>query len=212
MKSCTRSGPEHRPPLSHGRPPAARVTADEAHGRGWHFRRLLEQLDVGHVVAVPKPQQIKSLAGSRRIDELIEEAPGDAGQRPSCGGGAKGPRVPDRAAAAPPTDLTFDPDPPAHHRWAMARRNPSDPGELAYAPVGAEIAEPARAAGFRRAIEECLRVSKNECGPDEYEVRRHVGRYRHITLAVFAHAVLTALAARTDRAIAPGRSASSVIS
>ncbi|OQD57538.1 transposase [Streptomyces phaeoluteigriseus] len=42
--------------------PARWVTADEAYGQDWHFRRLLEQLDVGYVVAVPKSQQIK-LAG-----------------------------------------------------------------------------------------------------------------------------------------------------
>jgi SRSO17 transposase len=34
--------------------PAAWVTAGEAYGQDWHFRRLLEQLGVGYVVAVPK--------------------------------------------------------------------------------------------------------------------------------------------------------------
>ncbi|WP_256923722.1 IS701 family transposase [Streptomyces sp. 13-12-16] len=43
--------------------PATWVTADEAYGQDWRFRRLLEQLDIGYVVAVPKSQQIKSLAG-----------------------------------------------------------------------------------------------------------------------------------------------------
>lgn len=62
--------------------PAAWVTADEAYGQDWSFRRLLEQLDVGYVVAVPKSQQIKSLAGIWRIDQLIEEAPPTPG-RPS---------------------------------------------------------------------------------------------------------------------------------
>jgi SRSO17 transposase len=55
--------------------PATWVTADEAYGQDWNFRRLLEQLDVGYVVAVPKSQQIRSLAGIWRIDQLIEEAP-----------------------------------------------------------------------------------------------------------------------------------------
>jgi SRSO17 transposase len=60
--------------------PAAWVTADEAYGQDWHFRRLLEQLDVGYVVAVPKSQQIKSLAGIWRIDQLIEDADFSAAQ------------------------------------------------------------------------------------------------------------------------------------
>lgn len=51
-------------------------------------------------------------------------------------------------------------------------------------------------AGSRWAIEECFQAAKNECGLDEYEVRRYVGWYRHITLAMLAHAVLAALAAR----------------
>ncbi|WP_369166976.1 transposase [Streptomyces sp. R28] len=96
--------------------PAAWVTSDEAYGQDWHFRCLLEQLDVGYVVAVPKSQQIKSLAGMWRIDQLIEEAPVDAWQRLSCGDGAKGPRVYDWAAAKLPANLIFDPDPPTQHR------------------------------------------------------------------------------------------------
>ncbi|WSS74472.1 IS701 family transposase [Streptomyces sp. NBC_01174] len=67
--------------------PAAWVTADEAYRQDWNFRRLLEQLGLCYVVAVPKSQQIKSLAGIWRIDELIDEAPADAWQRsqPSAG-------------------------------------------------------------------------------------------------------------------------------
>ncbi|MEW1762497.1 IS701 family transposase, partial [Streptomyces cyaneofuscatus] len=180
--------------------PAKWVTADEAYGQDWHFRHLLEQLDIGYVVAVPKSQQIKSLAGMWRIDQLIEDALADAWQRLSCGDGAKGPRVYDWAAAKLPANIIFDPDPPTHHRWVMARRSLSDSGELAYylayAPVGVEIAELARIVGSRWAIEECFQAAKNECGLDQYEVRRYPGWYRHITLAMLAHAVLTALAAQ----------------
>jgi invasion protein IalB len=37
--------------------------------------------------------------------------------------------------------------------------------------------------------------AKNECGLDEYEARRYVGWYRHITQAMLAHAFLAGLAA-----------------
>jgi SRSO17 transposase len=180
--------------------PAAWVTADEAYGQDWSFRRMLEQLGLGYVVAVPKSQQVKSLAGIWRIDQLISEAPDDAWQTLSCGNGAKGPRVYDWAAAKLPVNVVFDPDPPTHHRWVLARRSLSDPAEIAYyfayAPVGADVAELARIAGSRWAIEECFQAAKNECGLDEYEVRRYPGWYRHITLAMLAHAFLTALAAQ----------------
>ncbi|MFJ6637110.1 transposase, partial [Streptomyces sp. NPDC091376] len=76
---------------------ASWVTADEAYGQGWKFRRVLEELGVGYVVAVPKSQQVKSLAGFWWIDELFDGAPEDVWQRISCGPGAKGPRVYDWA-------------------------------------------------------------------------------------------------------------------
>ncbi|MFI8305140.1 hypothetical protein ACIF80_17150 [Streptomyces sp. NPDC085927] len=170
--------------------PAEWVTANEAYGQNWNFRRLLEQLDVGYVVTVPKSQQITSLAGIRRVDELVDDAPGDAWQRLSCGNGAKGPRVYDWAAAKLPADIVFDPRTAAPSPLVMARRSLSDPGEIAYAPVGTEVADLVRVAGSRWKIEECVQAAKDECGLDEYEVRRSTGWYRHITLAMFAHAVL----------------------
>ncbi|MGW2089597.1 hypothetical protein ACWCQ6_32080, partial [Streptomyces sp. NPDC001880] len=54
------------------------------------------------------------------------------------------------------------------------------------------------------AIEECFQAAKNECGLDEYEVRRYIGWYRHITLTMLAHAVLAALAARAGDEAAKG--------
>jgi hypothetical protein len=64
----------------------------------------------------------------------------------------------------------------------MDRRSLSDPDEiayyLAYAPVAVELAELARVAGSRWAIEECFQAAKNEYGLDEYEVRRYIGWYR----------------------------------
>ncbi|MFE4758192.1 transposase [Streptomyces mirabilis] len=73
--------------------PVAWVTADSAYGQNWSFCRMLEEAGVVYVLAVPKSQQIKSLAGIWRIDQLIADAPGDAWQRVSCGDDAKGPRV-----------------------------------------------------------------------------------------------------------------------
>lgn len=51
-----------------------------------------------------------------------------------------------------------------------------------------------RIAGARWAIEEYFQAAKNECGLDQYEVRRYVGWYRHITLAMLAHAFLAGTA------------------
>lgn len=53
-----------------------------------------------------------------------------------------------------------------------------------------------RLASSRWAIEECFQAAKNECGLDQYGVRRYVGWYRHTTLAMLAHAFLAAMATR----------------
>ncbi|WP_239144188.1 hypothetical protein [Streptomyces sp. SID14515] len=81
----------------------------------------------------------------------------------------------------------------------LARRSLARPEEIAYylafAPADASVADLVRVAGTRWAIEECFQAAKNECGLDQYEVRRYVGWCRHITLAMLAHAFLTAMTA-----------------
>ncbi len=176
--------------------PIAWVTADAAYGQEGQFRRMLEEAGVGYVLAVPKSQQVKSPAGSWRIDHVLTGAPAEAWERISCGDGAKGPRVYDWAAAKLPT---FEGSDRAHHRWVLARRSLARPEEVAYylafAPTDATVSELVRVAGARWAIEECFQAAKNECGLDQYEVRRYVGWYRHITLAMLAHAFLAAMTA-----------------
>ncbi|MER6066708.1 hypothetical protein ABT167_37285 [Streptomyces sp. NPDC001792] len=61
---------------------------------------------------------------------------------------------------------------------------------LACAPLDATVADPVRVAGCRWKIEESFQSAKNECGLDQYEVRRHVGWVRHITLAIRAQVFL----------------------
>lgn len=176
--------------------PIAWVTADAAYGQEWHFRRMLEEAGVSYVLAVPKSQQVKSPAGSWRSDHVLTGAPAEAWERISCGDGAKGPRVYDWAAAQLPA---IDGAKSTHYRWVLARRSLARPEEIAYylafAPADAAVAELVRVAGARWAIEECFQAAKSECGLDQYEVRRLVGWYRHITLAMLAHAFLAAMAA-----------------
>ncbi|MFC5144547.1 transposase [Streptomyces aureoversilis] len=88
--------------------PFSWVTADALYGQDWHFRRMIEDAGLGYVVAVPKSQQVRSLAGCWRIDQLIGDAPDDAWERLSCADGAKGPRLYDWAAAQLPAIPFFD--------------------------------------------------------------------------------------------------------
>jgi SRSO17 transposase len=57
-----------------------------------------------------------------------------------------------------------------------------------------------RVAGSRWAIEESVETAKGEVGLDHYEVRRWTSWYRHITLALLAHAYLTVTRARAAAA------------
>ena len=78
--------------------------------------------------------------------------------------------------------------------WRRVRRSIAKPGELAYyvcfGPVDTTLEELVRVAGTRWTIAECFEEAKGEVGLDQYEVRKWDGWYRHITLAMLAHACL----------------------
>ncbi len=92
--------------------------------------------------------------------------------------------------------------------------------ELAYylccAPAGTTDEDLIRVAGSRWAIEECFQTAKTGTGLDQYQVRRYDAWYRHVTLAVLAHAYLAVTAANAPKALAAAsshsRSARSAVS
>ena len=57
------------------------------------------------------------------------------------------------------------------------------------------LADLVRVAGARWAVEECFPAAKNETALDHYQVRKHAAWYRHVTLAMCAHAWLAVTAA-----------------
>ncbi|WP_043485738.1 IS701 family transposase [Streptomyces olivaceus] len=189
--------------------PITWVTADAAYGQEHRFRRTLEKAGLGYVLAVPKSQ---FAAGCPRIDYLFAQAPHEAWVRRSCGQGAKGLRMYDWAAVRLPVVSEFDYEDGelVRERWALARRGEHKPEEVSYylgcAPVGTAVDELVRVAGSRWAIEECFQAAKNECGLDQYEVRRYVGWYRHVTLSMLAHAFLAATTAQErEKGATPAR-------
>jgi SRSO17 transposase len=192
--------------------PAAWVTADEAYGRDGKFREWLEQRRIGYVVAVASNQAVRGDAGASRADVLAAHAPDQAWKRRSCGDGSKGPRVFDWAAASLPEGG----EPPGWSRYLLVRRslarNAKDELELAYylcsAPAGTTDEELIRVAGSRWAVEECFQTAKNETGLDQYQVRRYDAWYRHVTLAMLAHAYLAVTAATAPKVLAAASSRS----
>ena len=61
-----------------------------------------------------------------------------------------------------------------------------------------------RVAGTRWTIEECFEEAKGEVGLDQYEVRKWDGWYRHITLAMLAHACLAVVRQQASEQGGPG--------
>jgi SRSO17 transposase len=84
-------------------------------------------------------------------------------------------------------------------RWLLVRRSVNEPTELrayiVFAPEETTLAEVVRVAGTHWVIDQLFEAAKGEVGLDHYEVRRWTGWYRHITLALWALALLAILRA-----------------
>ena len=176
--------------------PFAWFTGDAVYGSDRNLRLWLESEEIPHVTAVKSNEKLWALTDKGpvqvRADRLASGVAESAWVRCSAGNGAKGPRVYDWAAV----DIRPLREPGKGH-WLLTRRSIAKPGELAYyvcfGPAGTTLEELVRVAGTRWAIEECFEEAKGEVGLDQYEVRRWDGWYRHITLAMLAHAYLTAI-------------------
>jgi SRSO17 transposase len=175
--------------------PARWVTADAVYGSDYGFRSALEEMGLGYVVGVRTDHAVWAGFRQVRVKTLLAEATTTAWRRLSCGAGSKGPRLYDWAVVR-----TNAPDPNARGRWLLIRRSVSDPAEVAYfacgGPPETTLADLVRIAGTRWAIEECFELAKGDCGLDEYEVRGWVGWHRHVTLSLFALAVVAVIRSR----------------
>jgi SRSO17 transposase len=178
--------------------PAAWVTGDEVYGSDGALRGWLEQRRQPYVLAVRCTQRVW-LKGRQEPEvrevpahEAVAGLPPGAWVRRSAGAGTKGERWYDWAVVE--SALWWGPE---WRQWLLVRRSLSDPADLAYyvcfGPAPTALPELVRVAGIRWAIEEGLESAKGEVGLDHYEVRRWEGWYRHITLALLAHAYLTVL-------------------
>ena len=173
--------------------PFAWVTGDTVYGNDRKLRRWLEEQGRCYVLAVKnnEPLWADTERGSAQVAarRLAEEIPDDQWQRLSAGDGSKGPRLYDWGW------LPIRPwSEPGRGHWLLVRRSIVDPEDLAYyACFGTgdvSLAELVRVAGTRWIIEDAFKEAKQEVGLDEYQVRLWVGWYRHITLAMLAHAFL----------------------
>ncbi|MFE4843805.1 IS701 family transposase [Streptomyces sp. NPDC056690] len=164
--------------------PFSWVTADAAYGFSKGWRTELERADVFHVMATTRHDTVVTRwAIDHPVHDLFPGLPRQKWKRRSCGNGAHGPRVYDwaRVEVRP---------------WHREDRRHYVSYYIAYCPADTTLDDLIRVAGSRWAVEECFQTAKQECGLDDYQVRRYPGWHRHITLAMAAHACLTVLRAR----------------
>ena len=176
--------------------PAQWVTGDSVYGDDRRLRMWLESRPQAYVLAVSGKEYVWLDWQQRQVKRLLAALPEDGWARLSAGDGAKGPRWYDWRWLP-----LADPMEPAWRRWLLVRRSVTDPTDLTayvvFAPQEAVLAEVVRAAGSRWTVESGFEAAKGEVGLDHYEVRSWTGWYRHITLAIWALALLAVLRAGT---------------
>jgi SRSO17 transposase len=168
--------------------PFAWFAADEEFGQNPGLRTYLESTGIAYVMAIPKNTEFTDTTETTmRIDERVRSLPPHTWQRRACGIGTKGFRVYDWALLDSGT---------ADHQYLIRRS--IDDGELAfyhcYNPRREGFGELVRVAGARWPIEECFEAAKGGVGLDDYQVRLYHAWYRHVTLAMLAHAFLAVCA------------------
>ena len=171
--------------------PASWVTADEVYGGDPALRGWLEGRGLSYVLAVKGTEPLGTAtqkSGRTTASNLAASVPAEQWVGCSAGHGAKGRRLYDwaRVELAAPAVA-------GDTRWLLVRRSRRD-GELAFyacwGPASTSLVGLVRVAGTRWTIEDGFQQAKSEVGLDHYEVRKWPGWYRHITLALLAHAFL----------------------
>jgi SRSO17 transposase len=172
------------------------VTGDEVYGRDFHIRLWCEEKSQPYVLAVQSNTYFWVGFEQKAAKSLLKEIQPEDWVSLSCGVGSKGLRIYDWAIL-PITSWGL---PDSYQRFLLFRRSPQDHEDIEYYRVACHpemtLQEVVSAAGTRWSIEECFESSKGEVGLDQYEVRSYQGWYRHMTLAMMAHALLAFTQAR----------------
>jgi SRSO17 transposase len=176
--------------------PAKWVTGDSIYGADRRLRLGLEARPQAYVLAVSGQEYVWLEGRQRQVKTILAALPEEGWGRLSAGDGAKGPRWYDWRWLPLAAPLA-----PSWRRWLLVRRSLSTPTELTayvvFAPHATPLQEVVRVAGSRWTVESGFEEAKGEVGLDQYEVRSWTAWYRHITLAMWALALLTVMRAGT---------------
>ena len=174
--------------------PANWVTGDSVYGDDRRLRLGLEDQPQAYVLAVSGKEYVWWAGRQRQVKTILAACRQEGWTRLSAGDGAKGPRWYDWCWLPLAAPLA-----PGWRRWLLVRRSLSAPTELTaymvFAPHATPLQEVVRVAGSRWTVESSFEAAKGEVGLDQYEVRSWTAWYRHITLAMWALALLTVMRA-----------------
>lgn len=180
------------------------AAGDSVYGDDRGLRMWLEEKGKAYVFAVSGKEYIDAGFHQYRVSDVLASLPKEGWVRMSAGDGSKGPRMYDWLLREINSPLRK-----GWKRWLLVRRSVNDPQELrahvACAPAKTELSELVRIAGIRWAIEVSFEDAKQETGLDQYEVRSFTGWYRHITLSMFAYALLNVLKGNAREAVKKSR-------
>jgi SRSO17 transposase len=177
--------------------PAQWVVGDCIYGAE-DLRHWLEARERAYIFAVTSTHAIWEQGEQIGAAELVAQHPELGWVRWSAGEGSQGPRRYDWAWIHLPYRSA-----PGMAHWLLIRRSLSLPEEYAYyrvfGPEATPLPDLIAVAGQRWQIEVAFEAAKGEVGLDHYEVQLAQAWYRHITLALLAHAVLVVARSTTAK-------------
>jgi SRSO17 transposase len=183
--------------------PASWVAGDEVYGNDGDLRQWLEAEGRPYVLAVSCNHRIWQDGTQVQTDALIAGLPANEWRTLSAGEGSQGPRLYDWVRVRLSSEEI-----PDKAQWLVARRSLSDPSKVAYyrasGPKDTTLSALVQIAGLRWTIEEGFERAKGLVGLDQYEVRKWNAWYRHVTLALLAHAYLEVIRSRAAEATSQG--------
>ena len=174
--------------------PASWVAGGSVYGDARRLRRWLEDQQKAYVLAVSGKEGVEVPGRRCSVQSVLAGLDEGAWQRLSAGSGSKGPRLYDWQCVGLTAPVQV-----GWYRCLLVRRSLKADGKLTaylvYARCGTGLATLVSVAGRRWCIETCFEAAKNEVGLDDYEVRSWPGWYRHVTLSMWALALLSVVRA-----------------
>ena len=169
------------------------VVGDSTYGNAPALREAIAASGRYYVLEIPKSAHVHVDAQpAQTVETLVATFPDTAWQRYALNLGEQGVRWSDWAAqrVASTTDSLGE-------QWLLVRRTVAEPPDTSYflsnAPAQTSLETLAQVGGSRYHVQHLLEEAKGSAGLAQYEVRHWQSWYRHMTLALMAHAWLTLL-------------------